>query len=232
VWNHSWYVIALPILATIGGTVCAIISIVGQVRQAETKTPDTHSQHFLRFSEPYFALSFATGIITTGMIVFRVWQVQKLCSGTSLDGKSVWKRTYGDITEIIVESAALNSASLLVTFIFFALGNVNLDYMQDIQAQVSGLAPTLIFLRLAEGSGRPQTDWTMASSLSFAQRQSSVSTGIAGDQMMLSEEGLERGELMTLKIPNVHFIDKSSKTADSVETVDGTSTLYRVRDSA
>lgn len=104
---------------------------------AETKTPGSLPQHFLRFSEPYFALSFSTGVITTGMIVFRIWEVQKLCLGVGLDGKDVSKRTWGDITEILVESAALNSASLLVTFFLFVRGSVDLDYMQNIQAQVS-----------------------------------------------------------------------------------------------
>lgn len=215
-WGHSWGAIALPILATIGGTVCAIISIVGQVLVAETKTPGSLPQHFLRFSEPYFALSFSTGVITTGMIVFRIWQVQNFSSKVGLDGKDPWRRTWGDIIEILVESAALNSASLLITFALFVRGTVDLDYMQSIQSQVSGLAPTLIFLRLAQGSGRPQTEWTMETSLNFGPRsQSSVSTGIPREEV--SEGDLERGEPMGLKVSNVHF-DKSSTAIGSVRT--------------
>lgn len=76
-------------------------------------------------------------MITTGMIVFRIWQVQNFSSKVGIDGKDAWRRTWGDIVEILVESAALNSASLLITFVLFVRGTVDLDYMQSIQSQVS-----------------------------------------------------------------------------------------------
>lgn len=115
---------------------CALFSIVYQVLLAETKTPGSLPRLEQQFSEPYFALSLSTGMITTGMIVFRVWQVQNL-PVQSPDGRGTWSRAYSNITEIVIESAALNSASLFVTFVLFVLGNVNLDYMQSIQSQIS-----------------------------------------------------------------------------------------------
>lgn len=115
---------------------CAVFSIVYQVLLAETKVPGSLPRLEQQFSEPYFALSLSTGIMTTGMIVFRVWQVQKL-PAQSPDGRSTWSRAYSNITEIVIESAALNSASLFVTFVLFVLGNVNLDYMQSVQSQIS-----------------------------------------------------------------------------------------------
>jgi len=160
VWERSWTVCIIPILSTITGTVLSIISIVGQVEVAEKRIPGVVPKHFIKMSTPYFILSLVTSLYSTLAITLRVILVQWKTDSHSLEFETKHRPRYSRMVEILVESVALNSINLIVFVILTVRKNGNLDWPQDIQPQIAGIAPTLILLRVALGHARPDSDWS------------------------------------------------------------------------
>ncbi|KAJ7327619.1 hypothetical protein DFH08DRAFT_816456 [Mycena albidolilacea] len=74
VWGRSWLVVIFPILAAIGGTVCAGLGLTGQI--AVASNPNSISAlrlaPLIRFSTPFLSLSYAVTLYTTGLIVWLI----------------------------------------------------------------------------------------------------------------------------------------------------------------
>ncbi|KAJ6579075.1 hypothetical protein DFH09DRAFT_979748 [Mycena vulgaris] len=159
VWRRRWQVIVLPALATITGVVLGGIIISDQVialRSLEPFVVVKKSHEFVRFSTIYFSLSVATSLTTTFLIALRILLVQH-------SSKKAGTGTYHDfnpVLEILIESALLYSVTLLTFVVLDVEKNINLYYAQNIHAQMVGLAPLLIILRIAAGQSRPEEEWS------------------------------------------------------------------------
>lgn len=116
-------------------SVTAVISIVGQVAHARNRSPGPVPLHYARFSTAYFSMSLATALITSALITWRVILAQRAVR--SADGGVRFERSYARLIEIIVESAAMYSANLLVFVILSSTRNPNVEYTQQIQPQIS-----------------------------------------------------------------------------------------------
>ncbi|KAJ7852673.1 hypothetical protein B0H14DRAFT_2759787 [Mycena olivaceomarginata] len=181
VWNRRWHIVVLPILATISGAILAGFMISDQVvaeQSSEAFTIAKKSADFVRHSTIYFSLSVATSLTTTFLITLRILLVQRM--GKNAETGS--HRTFNPIMEILIESAALYSATLLIFVVLDVKKDTNLYYAQNIHAQMAGLAPLLIILRVAAGLSRPQEDWSgnLSGSLKFAPSHSTISASKQG----------------------------------------------------
>jgi len=181
VWNRRWYIVVLPILATISGVILAGFMISDQVvavQSSEAFTIAKKSADFVRHSTIYFSLSVATSLTTTFLITLRILLVQRM----GKDAGTGSHRTFNPITEILIESAPLYSATLLTFVVLDVKKDTNLYYAQNIYAQMAGLAPLLIILRVAARLSRPQEDWSgnLSGSLKFAPSHSTLSASKQG----------------------------------------------------
>ncbi|KAG7093245.1 hypothetical protein E1B28_006931 [Marasmius oreades] len=102
-----------------------------------------------------FAFSLSTNIIVTSLIAGRIWwnahQLCKLLVGTQPS------RLYRRAIAIIVESGAIFSASLLILLVLYSL-KFNAVYVSDSIAQITGIAPTLIIVRVGMGYSVDSSD--------------------------------------------------------------------------
>ncbi|KAJ7479717.1 hypothetical protein FB451DRAFT_1031540, partial [Mycena latifolia] len=194
VWNRRWHIVVLPILATISGAILAGFMISDQVvaeQSSEAFTIAKKSADFVRHSTIYFSLSVATSLTTTFLITLRILLVQRMSKKAGTGSH----RTFNPIMEILIESAALYSATLLIFVVLDVKKDTNLYYAQNIHAQMAwtlksalthrliyGLAPLLIILRVAAGHSRPQEDWSgnLSGSLKFAPSNSTLSASKQG----------------------------------------------------
>jgi len=158
IWEKRWLICVIPVLSTVSGTVLAILSVIGQVAVADKRTPGVVPKHFVALSTPYFILSLVTSLYSTVFITLRVVLVQREMG--SLGVKNQYRRQYSQMLEILVESFALNSVNLIAFVILTSQKSIRLDWPQDVQPQIAGIAPTLILLRVALGHARPDTDWS------------------------------------------------------------------------
>lgn len=112
-----------------------IISIIGQVAIVKDATT-TVGAHFAEFSTPYFGLSLATSLLTTGLIVFRIIQVQRAANKFGFGSEGGFG-SYAKIIEILIESAALYSVNLVVFVALLAQRDSRVIYPELIHPQVA-----------------------------------------------------------------------------------------------
>jgi len=162
VWNRNWKIVLIPILATLASAGLAGVTIFDQVvadRSHEATIATKKKADFIRISTVYFALSIATSLLTTMMITFRILSVHYACADEMKQRRRLG-RTYRLVIETLVESAAIYSVTLIIFIVLLTHKNVNVYYAQSIHAQVAGLAPMLIILRVVAGLSRGRDEWS------------------------------------------------------------------------
>ncbi|KAF5321465.1 hypothetical protein D9619_000402 [Psilocybe cf. subviscida] len=147
IWDQDWRVVALPILTTVAATIFSGLNLAAE--------GGVLSPTFIDTSTSFLALSVVTTLLVTVLITYRIYSVAadlRKQGGGGFGG-------YFSAVEIIVESALLNSIALLALLILVRRMDDNYVYAQNIVAQVSGLAPTLIIARISLGLARPNDTW-------------------------------------------------------------------------
>ncbi|KAJ7649363.1 hypothetical protein DFH06DRAFT_1475776, partial [Mycena polygramma] len=178
VWNRRWTIVIFPMLATACGAVLAGIIVANQVtaaQRSEAFAAAKKSTEFIQLSTIYFSLSVATSLSTTFLITLRIVLLQRMSKRL---GNGAHSRSLNSIIEILIESALLYSVVLLAFVILDVKKDVNLGYAQNIHAQMAGLAPLLIILRVAAGKSRSQEEWSTgpSSTVKFAQSAGTIPT--------------------------------------------------------
>lgn len=119
--------------------VLAGIVISNQVIALSTKEAFTmikKSAEFITFSTAHFSLSVATSLMTTLLITVRILIVQHASKN------NVQKNNFNPVLEILIESAALYSFTLLIFVVLLIRKNSNVYYAQNIHAQIVVRLPT------------------------------------------------------------------------------------------
>lgn len=116
----------------------------------------------------YVSLTLATTLLCTLLIVYRIlsieWAKPKLVGTRSYN-----LGAYRNVIEVVVESAALYSAALIVYIVVIFQDGTVLDYIDTIAGFIRAIAPTLLVGRVASGHSRPDDSWggSAISSLHF-----------------------------------------------------------------
>ncbi|KIP06254.1 hypothetical protein PHLGIDRAFT_515790 [Phlebiopsis gigantea 11061_1 CR5-6] len=198
IWQRRWVIVILPICASITGAVLAGLIVHDQVVGLEsdvTYVVVQKTQQFVTLSTAYFALSIATSLATTLLITLRILSVQHATRKAGARTSS-----YNAAVEILVESAALYSATLLVFVVLNSRHDINFYYAQNIHAQVAGLAPTLIILRVAAGKSRRDEEWsTTMESVRFAHPASTLSRSMPEHDVERADTGVFASVMVQLE---------------------------------
>ncbi|SJK98541.1 uncharacterized protein ARMOST_01809 [Armillaria ostoyae] len=154
VWGQRWFVVILPILSLISATVSKIIDVYHEYFNA----PDGV------FPMLYISFVLATTLFCTLLIIFRILTVAGARCGA--EGRM---RGFHRLIEVLVESSALYSISLILYLAFTIRGNWGGAYLDVIASIAKGIAPTLIVGRVAAGHTRPkdECDESVMSTLRF-----------------------------------------------------------------
>ncbi|KAK0438544.1 uncharacterized protein EV420DRAFT_1736145 [Desarmillaria tabescens] len=144
IWDRNWRMIVLPSLCTLCGTIFDIFFLIEQLTPAtdsQGKSPTPWGNSSINWGIAFNSMTLSTTVICTTLIVFRLARAR-----TSLRfGPNLYYR----VMEIIVESAALYAVVLAVYIPFIATNSPYSNYPQVVLASVTGIAPTLILLRVA-----------------------------------------------------------------------------------
>lgn len=109
----------------------------------------------------FFFLSMGITVLATSLIIYRIADVSKRSRG------EITKYQYA--MEVLVESGLMYSATLLISGVLLAVRgndftNYTLvqasSYWGGILTPVTGIAPTLITMRIVSGEARDETTWT------------------------------------------------------------------------
>ncbi|PBK98879.1 hypothetical protein ARMGADRAFT_1123997 [Armillaria gallica] len=158
VWGRRWLVVLIPILCLISGLVCQIWVIV--FRPYSQIFPPGYLL-YVSLLVIYISCILATTLWCTVLIVIRILTV--------IRGANDRRRDYRYIIEVLVESSALHSVTLIIYIALEARKNAASDYFDTLAAITTGVAPTLLAGRIAAGHARPDDAWegSIMSSLRF-----------------------------------------------------------------
>ncbi|KAK0238211.1 hypothetical protein EDD85DRAFT_1005822 [Armillaria nabsnona] len=145
VWGRRWVVVLLPILFLISATVSKIIKVYLACIKISSEI----------FAMLYISCVLATTLWCTVLIIYRILTVAGVKRGAG--GRL---RVYQHFIEVLVESSAFYSISLIVYLVLTICGNLGSFYLDIITGIVKGVASTLIVGRIAAGHrARPDDSW-------------------------------------------------------------------------
>ncbi|PBK90569.1 hypothetical protein ARMGADRAFT_1166899 [Armillaria gallica] len=194
VWGRSWRVVLVPI-------VCSTLAIIsrGIVTFYEAFRPENMSpralyiENVVNWAVLYSSLILATFLWCTILIVYRILRLGGVVAGM---------RVYHRVIELLVESASLYSAVIVVLLVFEVRDEVAGAYIEEFAIAIRGIAPTVLVGRVAAGHARPDDSWSESittSSLRFrshsnSQNDNEMSTTSSHERPDL-EEGLKSNTL-------------------------------------
>ncbi|PBK96215.1 hypothetical protein ARMGADRAFT_760083 [Armillaria gallica] len=140
-WGRRWLIILIPGLCAIAGTVAKSLQIRSVFINTTSDIGSTGGfAAQIDWALIYLSLTLATTLLCTLLIVYRI---VRLASGVS---------SYGKIVEIVIESSAMYSLTLIV-YLALVARNLEAAYYADmIMAYIKVIAPTLLIGRVAAGS--------------------------------------------------------------------------------
>ncbi|KAK0481136.1 hypothetical protein EDD18DRAFT_1113130 [Armillaria luteobubalina] len=151
VWGWEWRVVLIPIACTALATASR-----GIVAYYDTVGPLVSPQAFLLENEVnwallYASLMMATVLWCTILIIYRILRV---------GGASGRIHVFQRVIEILVESALLYSAVMVILLVFEARNEIAAYYIEVLAVAMRGIIPTMQVGRVAAGHARPDDCWS------------------------------------------------------------------------
>ncbi|KAK0219977.1 hypothetical protein IW262DRAFT_992579 [Armillaria fumosa] len=171
VWGRRWPIVLLPILSLISAVVSKIMDI------------------YLNYVNPpvdiffmsYASFNLATTLTCTMLIIYRIVTIVGVSRGA--EGRL---RVYHHFIEVLVESSALYSISLILDLAFTISHSFTSFYFDFIAGIARGIAPTLLVGRITAGHrARPDDSWqgsVVASASIMSQEQERSRTSSQEDR--------------------------------------------------
>ncbi|KAJ6629582.1 hypothetical protein B0H10DRAFT_1985979 [Mycena sp. CBHHK59/15] len=153
VYNRSWFPITLSLLLWLGG-----VAITGVLFYLEI-TQNTHTLltivQLKPFGAAFWVMTIVVNIITTALIVVRIWRVDRDVGGFRYNSSSQSQSVRPPsrlqrVIRIVVESGLMYTVAALITFITFTANSIAVYVATDLIIQVVGIAFNLIIIRSAQ----------------------------------------------------------------------------------
>ncbi|KAK0238403.1 hypothetical protein EDD85DRAFT_507646 [Armillaria nabsnona] len=153
VWGRDCLTVLFPIICLVIGLTAKILEIV--------EANFLPGGNYVTALVVYLSCILATTLWCTILIVFRILTVTRGVNGRLGD--------YHHIIEVLVESSALHSVTLIIYIALEVSNNGASEYFDTLAVFTTGIAPTLLAGRVAAGHARPDDSWegSIMSSLRF-----------------------------------------------------------------
>ncbi|KAH9923360.1 uncharacterized protein B0H18DRAFT_1015365 [Fomitopsis serialis] len=175
IYQRLLVVLLLPVLLWVAAAVCAALAVyyMFELKQATTIPSAKKIQPYYH---TVFATSLAVNIITTGLMVYRIWSMQKLSSGLfTKTWRGSGRVNLSQVNRIFVESALLYTLSVAITLVT-ELAKTNGNYgTSDMSLELAGVSFDLIIIRIWSGVSTEPTAPEFAPTLDFADREATPS---------------------------------------------------------
>ncbi|SJL12964.1 uncharacterized protein ARMOST_16399 [Armillaria ostoyae] len=157
VWGRRWLVVLFPIFSLVAAMVSRTMEVYYNYITPYAPTADVSLVIYISFD-------LATTLYCTLLIIYRIVAVAGVRHGAV-----VQLGAFRRFIEVLVESSALYSTSLILDLAFSIRTDSRLYYFDIMTAIAKGVAPTLLVGRAAAGHTRPRedSDGSTVSSLHF-----------------------------------------------------------------
>ncbi|KAK0209250.1 hypothetical protein DFS33DRAFT_1272286 [Desarmillaria ectypa] len=210
VWGQRWPVVLLPSLLLVSAIVFKIIGVY--------KTYTNANVNYTLDFELYSSFSLGATLLCTLLIVYRIVTVAR--AGAEAGGGL---RAYRHIIEVLVESSALYSISLIL-YVAFNAHDEPVFYFFDLLASIArGVAPTLLVGRVAAGHARTDDSWqgsVVSGSLRFGEHsdsQSSQQYSTMSEDIEVQQERDDQTSNHTSKDSQEGVLDEGAIRGNNVE---------------
>ncbi|KAK0468871.1 hypothetical protein IW261DRAFT_1677118 [Armillaria novae-zelandiae] len=190
VWGRTWLIVVVPIACTTLAIITrGIITYYSSFGPVENMSPQAQYLEHLQKTGVNWAVLYSSSVLATLLwctifIVYRILRVGGIAAGM---------RVYHRLVEILVESAALYSAVIVVLLVFEVRSDATEIYVEEFAISMRGIVPTILVGRIAAGHARPDDSWSETSSIPSIQFRTSVSSqSDGGDTSAGSELDLSR----------------------------------------
>ncbi|TCD61392.1 hypothetical protein EIP91_008529 [Steccherinum ochraceum] len=156
VWQN-FYVVIAPILGWLGLLATSIGSVVAlrQTNQDEATMEGLHAAEARRWAGAIYGTTFATNLLATALLAFRIWRTNKLAdefmpSETSSGLKIVLR--------VVIESGAIYSLMIITALITFIIGSPAIWIIVDMSSPIICIVFNMIIVRVGFAADRKSTD--------------------------------------------------------------------------
>jgi len=156
VYGRSWLAISLPLLLVLGNM--AVTGVVLFLEVTLNQNALLNISKLKPFGAAFWALTIVINVITTGLIVARIWKInnghkdfRNQSEAQSRGPRPVNKLQH--VMRTVIESGLLYTGTSLITFITYVTNNIAVYVTTDVEVQVIGIAFNLIIIRAAQASG-------------------------------------------------------------------------------
>ncbi|KIK61736.1 hypothetical protein GYMLUDRAFT_73243 [Collybiopsis luxurians FD-317 M1] len=172
VYNKSWFIISFPLLLWLGYLGLAIFVVYLEASAGNPHVLLTGPGSLSSLTPSITAgwtMSLVNNILATGLIVYRIWQVDKnssmyaaqsVPSSHGFFSRSGKRTRLQNVIRIIIESGGLYTVMALITFITFETGSASFYPTSDAELQILSIAFNLIVIRI---SSRPEEKYDIVS---------------------------------------------------------------------
>ncbi|KAF8345147.1 hypothetical protein F5887DRAFT_1282876 [Amanita rubescens] len=120
IYSRNWLVIMFPLLMWLGETACGIMAAY---REATLPTDGSGMLNTSRLS-PWItgllSLTLAMNLITTSLIVYRIWNIQRVLKHRSVTTVFM---PLTSVTRVLIESGTFYTISIVILFVVYMLSN-------------------------------------------------------------------------------------------------------------
>ncbi|KAJ7924156.1 hypothetical protein B0H13DRAFT_2654912 [Mycena leptocephala] len=175
-WNKSWAVIALPLLIWFTNVALAmrILDVLSQISKGAVL-----STGISPWFEAFWSLTISINIITTSLIVFRIWMVarqnKKSRAQLALTTGSTHSRPLSLAMRNIIESGMIYTFASILELAFHSVQSSMLYIVSALEMHSVGITFNLIIIRGAQIAQQPQ-DTVVTLPVQFATSQTTGTT--------------------------------------------------------
>ncbi|KAJ6506927.1 hypothetical protein C8R45DRAFT_1069831, partial [Mycena sanguinolenta] len=175
-WNKSWAVIALPLLIWFTNVALAmrILDVLSQISEGAVLSTGVSP-----WFEAFWSLTISINIITTSLIVFRIWMVErqnkKFPAQLALTTGSTHSRTLSLAMRNIIESGMIYTFASILELAFHSVQSNMLYIVSALEMHSVGITFNLIIIRGAQIAQQPQ-DTVVTLPVQFATIQTTGTT--------------------------------------------------------
>ncbi|KAI0646414.1 hypothetical protein C8Q79DRAFT_668183 [Trametes meyenii] len=142
VWDHAWSVVCAPVLMAIASFVCAVIG-PARLPLSEFRSPFI-APRLLLFDVLFCVFALLVDTLVTTLIIYRL---RHLSADARRAFQSVSDAVFA-LMACVVETGALLAVAQLAMLVFLVLEHPAVIIVESIAAQIYGIAPTLMIIRL------------------------------------------------------------------------------------
>lgn len=180
VWEKRLSVIILPSILLAGSTATGIAILY----YFDKVVPQANIfvEQLTHWITAFFSTTFATNVICTGLIAYRIWLINSSRLGFR-------HRKFTPVLLVIVESGAVYSVTLMVLLILYNVDSWFQYVILDAVSPIVGIVFTVIMLRIAAGISSEEGETELIPNERDAIKMSDINGNKTGSDHKLSVDG-------------------------------------------